>query len=95
MAKPPRKKPRYQLEAEKPNRIPADLAQQAPNNSYDPLLYYEDYRFHCVDCGTEQVWTAEQQKWWYEVAKGPIYSRAIRCRSCREKHSNSPQDDSQ
>jgi len=30
------------------------------------------------------VWTAEQQKWWYEVAKGPIFSVAVRCRECRK-----------
>ncbi|MFI4875628.1 MAG: zinc-ribbon domain containing protein [Blastopirellula sp. JB062] len=39
----------------------------------------------CVDCGTEEVWTAMQQKWWYEVMKGAIHSRAIRCRACRRK----------
>lgn len=65
-------------------RIAADLSQQAPNNSYGGVpLYYEDTPFTCVDCGKEEVWTAEQQKWWYEVAKGPIYSRAVRCRDCR------------
>jgi hypothetical protein len=64
-------------------RIPANLGEQAPNNSYSPLLFYEDREFACVDCGKLEVWTAEQQKWWYEVAKGTIYSGAIRCRDCR------------
>ncbi len=64
--------------------IPADLAQQVPNNSYSPPLYYVDYPFKCVDCGSEEVWTAEQQKWYYEVAKGPIQAGAIRCRACRK-----------
>jgi hypothetical protein len=63
--------------------ILADLSQQAPNNSYGPPLYYRDFEFTCVDCGQPQVWTASQQKWWYEVAKGPIFSIAKRCRSCR------------
>ena len=63
--------------------IPADLSQQAANNSYGPPLYYRDREFNCVDCGQPQVWTATQQKWWYEVAKGSIYSTAIRCRACR------------
>ena len=63
--------------------IPADLSQQAPNGSYSPPFYYRDYEFACVDCGIPQVWTAEQQKWWYEVAKGSIYSGASRCRDCR------------
>lgn len=65
-------------------RIPADLSKQAPHNSYDPLLFYDDRPFVCVDCGKEEVWTAKQQQWWYEVAKGPIQSYAIRCRTCRQ-----------
>src|SRR5262245_57334809 len=96
MAKQRRRVPRYQREshahseAEAQERagipsdaIPADLSQQAPNNSYGPPLYYRDYEFTCADCGSRQVWTAEQKKWWYEVAKGSIYSGAKRCRACR------------
>jgi hypothetical protein len=96
VAKRRRRTPRYMREAatkseaeasgraEPPSgRIPANLSEQAPNNSYDPLLFYEDREFTCVDCDKPDVWTAEQQKWWYEVAKGPIYSGAIRCRDCR------------
>ena len=74
--------------------IPADLGQQAPNNSYAPPTFYRDYEFTCVDCGRREVWTAEQQKWWYEVAKGSIYSGAKRCRDCRaarkEAHRGTP-----
>jgi len=65
--------------------IAADLSQQAPNNSYSGLLYYVDQPFTCVDCRAEEVWTATQQKWYYEVAKGSIYGRAIRCRKCRQR----------
>lgn len=85
MAKRQRRKPRYEVEAEMRKRIPANPAAQAKNNSYNPPEYYEDIRFKCRDCGTEEVWTAEQQQWWYEVAKGPIFSTAIRCHACREK----------
>lgn len=74
--------------------IQADLSQQAPNNSYSARLYYRDYEFNCADCGKPQVWTAADQKWWYEVAKGPIYSQAKRCRECRQalaaKHGGMP-----
>ena len=66
--------------------IPADLAQQSKNNSYSPPIYYVDQPFDCVDCRKSEVWTASQQKWYYEVAKGSIYGRAIRCRACRKKH---------
>jgi hypothetical protein len=65
--------------------VPANIEQQAPNNSYSPPLYYVDKPFRCVDCGKEEVWTAYQQKWYYEIAKGSIYGQAIRCRSCRQK----------
>jgi hypothetical protein len=68
-----------------PGRIKADLSQQAPNNSYGPPEYYEDQEFACRDCGIVGVWTAEQQQWWYEVAKGPVFSGAVRCRECRQK----------
>lgn len=47
--------------------------------------YYSDWPFTCVDCGIEQVWTAHQQKWWYEVAKGTQYSGPVRCRTCRQR----------
>ena len=45
---------------------------------------YRDRRFVCVDCGVEETWTATQQKWWYEVAKGDVNSIATRCRPCRQ-----------
>ena len=47
--------------------------------------YYENKAFTCMDCGSQEVWTAKQQKWWYEVAGGEIETTAIRCRKCRRK----------
>lgn len=44
---------------------------------------YRDTTFVCVDCGVEEVWTAFQQKWWYEEAKGQLDTVAKRCRDCR------------
>jgi hypothetical protein len=73
-----------------PRRIPADLSKQAPSNTYSPRLYYEDLEFKCRDCRKREVWTAEQQQWWYEVAKGPVQSTAIRCRACRSARRASP-----
>jgi Probable zinc-ribbon domain len=76
MAKQGRRVPRYQREdpawreADRRRKagIPsdavlADLTQQAPNNSYSPPRFYRDYEYTCVDCGSPQVWTAEEQKW--------------------------------
>ena len=54
------------------------------NNTYGVLpAFYEDRPFTCRDCGAEEVWTAKQQKWWYEVVHGHIDSRAARCLACR------------
>lgn len=101
-----RRKPKYQrqeaaaADASPENqptgtRIPADISQQAPHNSAGGIpLYYEDLTFNCDICGREEVWTAEQQKWWYETAKGAIFSKATRCQACRtaqrEAHGGTP-----
>ncbi len=64
----------------------ADHAELAHNNTYGLLpLFYIDKPFVCRDCGSHEIWTAKQQKWWYEVAKGHIDSTAVRCRRCRNK----------
>jgi hypothetical protein len=60
----------------------------AADNSYGrPAFvargYYVDKAFACVDCKTREVWRATQQKWWYEVAKGNVWTTARRCRTCR------------
>jgi nitrate reductase cytochrome c-type subunit len=60
----------------------------APYNSYGvPHFvergYYCDVLFECCDCHKQEIWRATQQKWWYEVAKGNVESRANRCNSCR------------
>jgi hypothetical protein len=69
---------------------PVNEALLAPNNSYGaPQFvyrgYYLDLPFLCHGCGKEEVWTATQQKWWYEVAKGFAYSTAKLCRTCRRE----------
>jgi hypothetical protein len=54
-----------------------------PDTTYP--RFYANLAFQCRDCGSDEVWTARQQKWWYETAKGLLGSVAIRCRSCRRK----------
>jgi hypothetical protein len=69
-----------------PGTVAADPEQLAHNNTYGLLpLFYADRPFSCRDCGAHELWTAKQQKWWYEVAKGRIDSTAVRCRPCRIK----------
>jgi putative zinc ribbon protein len=91
--------PRYRREAKRSERpsppapgaiIVADASRQAPNNSYSGRSFYQDEPFVCADCGKSEVWTARQQQWWYEVAKGSIYSTAKRCRECRKRRRESP-----
>jgi hypothetical protein len=73
------------------NEIRMDLNALAPHNSYGAPQYvapdgvYQDRPFICRECGKEEVWTAGQQKWWYEVAKGSIYAEARRCNACRRR----------
>ena len=65
--------------------LKADHTQLDHNSIYDLLpLFYIDKEFVCKDCGSIELWTAKQQKWWYEIAKGNINSTAVRCRSCRK-----------
>ncbi|CAN5284479.1 hypothetical protein BH11PSE11_BH11PSE11_07750 [soil metagenome] len=67
------------------NSVLADHAELTHNNSWGLPLFYEDRAFTCRDCGAAQIWTAKQQKWWYEINKGNIDSIAVRCRPCRKK----------
>src|SRR5262245_41034849 len=64
--------------------VPADTSQQSPA-CYGKRKFYRDQPFTCGDCGREEVWTATQQKWYFEVAKGSIYGTAKYCRACRQK----------
>lgn len=66
--------------------VEADHNELSHNNTYSSLpLFYIDKVFACIDCDSNELWTAKQQKWWYEVAKGHIESTAVRCRKCRDK----------
>jgi hypothetical protein len=68
-----------------PGAVAADPLQLSHNNTYGALpRFYVDKIVQCRQCGTEEVWPAERQKWWYEVAKGSINTQAVLCRSCRE-----------
>jgi len=63
----------------------ADHSELEHNNTYGPLpIFYVDKLVICRDCSAKEVWRAEQQKWWYEVAKGNINSEAVKCSACRK-----------
>jgi len=70
--------------------VPVNPTALRPTNSYgEPDFvtrgFYVDHPFTCKDCGKEEIWTATQQKWWYEVATGEVSSGAVRCRACRKR----------
>ena len=66
--------------------IPADLSEQRPNNSYAPPTEYENTRIPCSDCGKPVLWTAEQQRTWYQEIKASIYATPnVRCDTCRKR----------
>jgi len=72
-----------------PDAILADRSQLAHNQTISPLpRFYVDINFSCRNCGTEEIWTAEQQKWWYEEIKGSIFSHAVLCLACRNQEKN-------
>jgi len=56
----------------------------SPPDPLDPT-FYEDIPFTCKDCGKQEMWTAHQQKWWYEEIGGNIETTAVRCTPCRAK----------
>ena len=71
-------------------QVLVNVANLRPTGSYGTpdfvhREYYVDMPFQCKDCGTSQVWRATQQKWWYESAKGDVWTVAIRCRPCRRR----------
>lgn len=68
---------------------PADVAALARHNTaWEGALpaFYLDRPFRCRDCAAEQVWTAKQQKWWYEAIGARLESQATRCLPCRRAH---------
>lgn len=58
-------------------RGPYDRTEFMQRGTYVPVP------FTCRGCGTAEIWTPLQQKWWYEVAKGNVFSTATLCRACR------------
>ncbi len=66
-------------------RLPVNKEKWGVNdNTYSSAPdYYYDEEYNCIDCGKAQVWSAEQQKYWYEELGKTINSSAVRCQVCR------------
>jgi hypothetical protein len=49
-----------------------------------PKYYYLDRERTCVQCGQDFIFSAKEQKFWYETLKFNFNSEAIRCMTCRK-----------
>jgi len=74
------------------NVLPADPAKQEHADGYSAKLYYQDVHFKCAGCGKEEVWTAQQQKKYFEVQKGNIYNEAKWCHECHMRRMQAKHD---
>ncbi len=61
------------------------LAQQFCTMCHVPKYFYVDEPKRCVQCDSDFVFTAAEQKFWFETLKFNFSSTAIRCRACRKK----------
>ena len=71
------------LEINYATAIRADIAAQ--DYSVCPRHWYIDARFRCSACGTEFLWSAHEQRAWFETYRFYVDSQATRCRDCRAK----------
>lgn len=78
---------RIRSKNKKDERLPVDKSKLnlGKNSDNSPPEYYYDVEFRCSDCKALSIWTAAQQKWWYEEVGASFYSQARRCRECREQ----------
>jgi len=61
----------------------ADISKQ--NYSICPRHWYVDAAFRCRDCRNEFVFTASEQRFWYEDKRFWIDSLPTRCPACRKE----------
>lgn len=83
----PRNMPRHlfsgALHLDYATAVKADVSKQ--NYSVCPRHWYINAAFHCARCGDAFVFTADEQKFWYEELSFWIDSRAKHCGECRRE----------
>ena len=65
--------------------LPADPDSQNHGGGYAVKFSYQDTDYVCAGCGKKNVWTAQQQKRYFEVQKGNIYNKPKWCHECHAK----------
>lgn len=86
----PEKMPGYlfydALEIDYSTAIRANVAVQ--NCSACPRHWYVDARFRCAECGAEFLWSAQEQRTWFETYKFWVDSQPRLCGHCSAKRRN-------
>lgn len=76
----------------RPTNIPVGAVLGNPNRqvlySAFPKYYYEDIEKTCIQCGEDFIFSAKEQKHWYEDLQFIIYAECLRCISCRRAKRN-------
>jgi hypothetical protein len=62
--------------------LPGNPDEQVGAEGYAAKFYYVDIDYVCRGCGRKEVWTAAQQKRYFEVQKGNIYNEPTWCHEC-------------
>jgi hypothetical protein len=62
--------------------LAADPDAQNHGAGYSTKFFYQDIHYTCAGCGRPGIWTAQQQKRYYEVQKGNIYNAPKWCYEC-------------
>ena len=63
--------------------VRADITKQ--DFSVCPRHWYVDATFKCEDCGSEFLFSAKEQEFWYETRRFYVDSQPKRCAACRKK----------
>jgi hypothetical protein len=53
-----------------------------------PKYFYEDESKECIQCGNEFIFSAKEQKYWYEDLGFCLYAKCQRCKDCRRLKKN-------
>lgn len=69
-----------------PGAVSGNINKQVFSFGFDvPKYYYEDKERKCVQCGENFVFSAKEQKYWFETLQFNFNTEAIRCLSCRKQ----------
>jgi hypothetical protein len=64
------------------NTLAADPDAQNHGGGYSVKFHYQDIHYACAGCGRPGIWTAQQQKKYFEIQKGNIYNEPKWCYEC-------------